>query len=131
MPEKKKNGAGGGVSAGWGRAGQLAEWAKSCCSISRQPGDVTAFQDITARRLPVFALPNLACCLRFFPLGSTHVRCQALQQLTQLLLFLHVLLLLQVGAGGGMKGGVNIWKAMRDTHSMHPAWMHCAGRAYR
>jgi hypothetical protein len=54
-------------------------------------------------------------------------------QLTHLLLFLHVLLLLllQVGAGGGMKGGVNIWKAMRDTHSMHPAWLHCAGRAYR
>jgi hypothetical protein len=46
-------------------------------------------------------------------------------------LLLLLLLLLQVGAGGGMKGGVNIWKALRDTHSMHPAWLHCAGRPYR
>lgn len=30
-----------------------------------------------------------------------------------------------------MKGGVNIWKALRDTDSMHPAWAHCAGRPYR
>jgi hypothetical protein len=37
----------------------------------------------------------------------------------------------QVGAGGGMKGGVNIWRALRDTHSAHPAWLHCAGRPYR
>jgi hypothetical protein len=65
----------------------------------------------------------------------SRVKSCRLHSTTQLLLFLHVLLLLllllQVGAGGGMKGGVNIWKAMRDTHSMHPAWLHCAGRAYR
>lgn len=30
-----------------------------------------------------------------------------------------------------MKGGVNIWKALRDTDTMHPAWLHCAGRPYR
>lgn len=37
----------------------------------------------------------------------------------------------QVGAGGGMKGGVNIWKALRDTDTMHAAWAHCVGRPYR
>jgi len=37
----------------------------------------------------------------------------------------------QVGAGGGMKGGVNIWKALKDNHYVHPCWMHCAGRPYR
>lgn len=37
---------------------------------------------------------------------------------------------LQVGAGGGMKGGVNIWKALRDNHYVHSCWMHCAGKPY-
>ena len=37
---------------------------------------------------------------------------------------------MQVGAGGGMKGGVNVWRALRDTQSAHPAWMH-ADRPYR
>lgn len=40
-------------------------------------------------------------------------------------------IIMQVGAGGGMKGGVNIWRALRDTDSVHPAWTHCAGRPYR
>jgi hypothetical protein len=37
----------------------------------------------------------------------------------------------QVGAGGGMKGGVNIWRALRDTDYVHPCWLHCAGRPYK
>ena len=32
---------------------------------------------------------------------------------------------MQVGAGGGMKGGVNIWVALRDTRDAHRAWLHC------
>ncbi|GBF90650.1 hypothetical protein Rsub_03222 [Raphidocelis subcapitata] len=32
--------------------------------------------------------------------------------------------IMQVGAGGGMKGGVNIWTALRDTVDHHKAWMH-------
>lgn len=44
---------------------------------------------------------------------------------------IHVSTAAQVGAGGGMKGGVNIWKALRDNHEVHPAWMHCAGRPYK
>ncbi|GBF90415.1 hypothetical protein Rsub_03411 [Raphidocelis subcapitata] len=32
--------------------------------------------------------------------------------------------IMQVGAGGGMKGGVNIWVALRDTHDTHRAWIH-------
>jgi 3-ketoacyl-CoA synthase len=38
--------------------------------------------------------------------------------------------IMQVGAGGGMKGGVNVWKALRDTATAHPAWAHCAGKVY-
>ncbi|GBF88512.1 hypothetical protein Rsub_01227 [Raphidocelis subcapitata] len=38
--------------------------------------------------------------------------------------------IMQVGAGGGMKGGVNVWRALRDTRDLHPAWMH-ADRPYR
>jgi 3-ketoacyl-CoA synthase len=38
--------------------------------------------------------------------------------------------IMQVGAGGGMKGGVNIWKALRDNDEVHAAWMHIAGRPY-
>ena len=30
----------------------------------------------------------------------------------------------QVGAGGGMKGGVNVWRALRNTKDLHAAWMH-------
>jgi hypothetical protein len=38
--------------------------------------------------------------------------------------------IMQVGAGGGMKGGVNIWTALQDNHYVHPCWMHVAGRPY-
>lgn len=38
--------------------------------------------------------------------------------------------IMQVGAGGGMKGGVNIWRALRDNDYVHAAWMHVAGRPY-
>lgn len=37
---------------------------------------------------------------------------------------------MQVGAGGGMKGGVNVWRALRDTKDLHRAWMH-VDRPYR
>lgn len=30
-----------------------------------------------------------------------------------------------------MKGGVNIWKALKDNDYVHPCWLHCAGRPYR
>lgn len=26
-----------------------------------------------------------------------------------------------------MKGGINIWRALRDVHTLHPAWEHLAG----
>jgi hypothetical protein len=29
---------------------------------------------------------------------------------------------LQIGLGGGMKCGVNVWRALRDTADIHPAW---------
>jgi hypothetical protein len=29
-----------------------------------------------------------------------------------------------------MKGGVNIWRALKENHSEHPAWRHLNGRAY-
>lgn len=38
--------------------------------------------------------------------------------------------IMQVGAGGGMKGGVNIWRALKDNNCTHPAWRHLNGRAY-
>jgi hypothetical protein len=25
-----------------------------------------------------------------------------------------------------MKGGINIWRALRNNHTMHPAWVHLA-----
>lgn len=31
---------------------------------------------------------------------------------------------MQIGMGGGMKAGVNIWRALRDNHSTHTAWRH-------
>jgi len=37
---------------------------------------------------------------------------------------------MQVGAGGGMKGGVNVYRALRDLSDVHPAWRHCAGAPY-
>ena len=35
---------------------------------------------------------------------------------------------MQIGMGGGMKAGVNVWRALRDVRSVHPAWRHVAGR---
>ena len=34
--------------------------------------------------------------------------------------------LLQVGMGGGMEAGVNVWKALKDNHCVHKAWEHLA-----
>ncbi|KAL6763254.1 FAE1/Type III polyketide synthase-like protein-domain-containing protein [Haematococcus lacustris] len=31
---------------------------------------------------------------------------------------------LQLGVGGGMKAGVNVWRAMRDIRQEHPVWLH-------
>ncbi|GLC40215.1 3-ketoacyl-CoA synthase 11 [Pleodorina starrii] len=38
----------------------------------------------------------------------------------------------QLGVGGGMKGGCNVWRALRDVDgSGHTAWAHFAGRRLR
>jgi hypothetical protein len=34
---------------------------------------------------------------------------------------------MQIGMGGGMKAGVNIWCALRDVQDSHPAWQHLHG----
>ncbi|KAI8472024.1 MAG: FAE1/Type III polyketide synthase-like protein-domain-containing protein [Monoraphidium minutum] len=31
---------------------------------------------------------------------------------------------MQIGMGGGMKAGVNVWRALRDNRSVHAAWRH-------
>lgn len=36
---------------------------------------------------------------------------------------------MQIGMGGGMKAGVNIWRAVRDVNCTHTAWAHLNGRA--
>ncbi len=33
---------------------------------------------------------------------------------------------LQLGVGGGMKAGVNVWRALRDVRVRHQAWDHLA-----
>lgn len=40
----------------------------------------------------------------------------------------HCCPLLQIGMGGGMKAGVNVWRAMRDIKNVHPAWRHVANK---
>jgi 3-ketoacyl-CoA synthase len=35
---------------------------------------------------------------------------------------------MQIGMGGGMKAGVNIWRALKDNHIVHPAWRHVANK---
>jgi len=36
------------------------------------------------------------------------------------------LVLLQIGMGGGMKVGINVWRALNNNRSIHPAWVHLA-----
>lgn len=36
---------------------------------------------------------------------------------------------MQIGMGGGMKAGVNIWRALRDVQDTHTAWAHLNGKA--
>lgn len=31
---------------------------------------------------------------------------------------------MQIGMGGGMKAGVNVWRALRDVQDDHLAWRH-------
>jgi hypothetical protein len=33
---------------------------------------------------------------------------------------------LQIGMGGGMKVGINVWRALNNNASIHPAWVHLA-----
>lgn len=35
---------------------------------------------------------------------------------------------MQIGMGGGMKAGVNIWRALRDVNCTHEAWAHLNGK---
>lgn len=42
----------------------------------------------------------------------------------------HNIMSLQAGVGGGMKAGINIWRALRDITDVHPAWAHVAERRY-
>ncbi len=32
--------------------------------------------------------------------------------------------ILQLGVGGGMKVGINVWRALRDVHVPHGVWKH-------
>ncbi len=35
--------------------------------------------------------------------------------------------IMQLGIGGGMKTGVNVWRALKSNRSPHGAWLHRAG----
>jgi hypothetical protein len=35
--------------------------------------------------------------------------------------------IMQIGMGGGMKAGVNIWRSLRDVQDDHLAWRHLNG----
>lgn len=32
----------------------------------------------------------------------------------------------QIGMGGGMMVGINVWRALNTNNSLHPAWLHLA-----
>lgn len=36
--------------------------------------------------------------------------------------------IMQIGMGGGMKAGVNVWRALRDVKNTHGAWRHLEGK---
>jgi len=36
--------------------------------------------------------------------------------------------IMQIGMGGGMKAGINMWRALKDNRSCHLAWRHLNGR---
>ncbi|WIA36536.1 hypothetical protein OEZ86_007829 [Tetradesmus obliquus] len=38
--------------------------------------------------------------------------------------------IMQAGVGGGMKAGINIWRALRDVKDVHPAWACVAETRY-
>jgi hypothetical protein len=35
---------------------------------------------------------------------------------------------MQIGMGGGMKAGINIWLALRNNSTVHKVWRHLAAR---
>jgi len=38
--------------------------------------------------------------------------------------------IMQIGMGGGMKAGVNIWRALNNNNKPHHAWAHVVGKPY-
>jgi 3-ketoacyl-CoA synthase len=38
--------------------------------------------------------------------------------------------IMQAGVGGGMKAGINIWRALKDITDVHPAWAQVANKRY-
>ncbi len=38
--------------------------------------------------------------------------------------------ILQLGVGGGMKAGINVWRALRDVHVRHSVWDHVADNPF-
>lgn len=83
----------------------------------------------TAMRLPVASvLPSFAA-LRDYGNTSCSTTWYVLAYLETCADVRRGQTVMQIGMGGGMKAGVNVWRANRDLKGcVHPAWAHVAGR---
>ncbi|GBF90942.1 hypothetical protein Rsub_03797 [Raphidocelis subcapitata] len=83
-------------------------------------GLMAAMRLPTEKMLPSFATlrdyGNTSCSTTWYVLGYMET-CQGIGRGETVM---------QIGMGGGMKAGINVWRALREVKNVHPAWRHVA-----
>jgi 3-ketoacyl-CoA synthase len=117
---------------GWKNVPYFVPDYTACCDhFALHAGGYAVLKGImTGMNLPVSAVMPSFAALRDYGNTSSSTTWYTMAYLESQALVRRGHRVMQVGAGGGMKGGVNVWRALRDLSDVHPAWRHCAGRPY-
>ena len=117
---------------GWKSVPYFVPDYTSCCDhFALHAGGYAVLKGIMAgMNLPVSAVMPSFAALRDYGNTSSSTTWYTMAYLESQALVKRGHRVMQVGAGGGMKGGVNVYRALRDLSDVHPAWRHCAGTPY-
>ncbi|KAJ9525632.1 FAE1/Type III polyketide synthase-like protein-domain-containing protein [Haematococcus lacustris] len=101
------------------------DWTKSVDHFALHAGGYAVLKGLqaglslpSAAMLPSFAglreYGNTSCSTTWYSMAYIET-CQGVLKNQRVL---------QLGVGGGMKAGVNVWRALRDIRQEHPVWQH-------